>query len=47
MNERKNISEGRGELYSLVKSLKDEIARLSTQIRAMRNELEGVKKNEN
>ncbi len=42
----KNVSEGRSELYALIKSLKDEVARLSTQIRAMRSELEGVKKNE-
>lgn len=42
-----NKSAPKGELYVLVKSLKDEVTRLTVQIKAMRNQLEEMKKNEN
>ncbi len=47
MNKKNTVSENKGELYTLVKSLKDEVSRLTVQIKAMRKQLEEVKKNEN
>ena len=47
MNKKSTNFEGSGELYSLVKALRDEVSRLTVQIKAMRRQLEEVKKNEN
>lgn len=47
MNNKNTRPDTAGELYALVKALRDEVSRLTVQIKAMRRQLEEMKKNEN